>query len=116
MKRRTGDKARLHHILDAINEIENYISGITIHEFSRSSEKKFASVKQLEIIGEAASKITKETKTDYPEVEWTKIIALRNILVHEYYVIDETIVWNIITADLPNLKEQIISLANRFVE
>jgi len=116
MKGRTGDKARLHHILDAINEIENYISGITIHEFSRSSEKKFASVKQLEIIGEAASKITKETKTDYPEVEWTKIIALRNILVHEYYVIDETIVWNIITADLPNLKEQIISLANRFVE
>lgn len=116
MKGRTGDKARLHHILDAINEIENYISGISFNIFSNSSEKKFATVKQLEIIGEAANKITKETKTDYPEVEWIKIIALRNILVHEYYVIDETIVWNIITADLPDLKEQIVSLKNRFIE
>lgn len=116
MKGRTGDKARLHHILDAINEIENYISGISFNVFSNSSEKKFATVKQLEIIGEAANKITKETKTDYPEVEWIKIIALRNILVHEYYVIDETIVWNIITADLPDLKEQIVSLKNRFIE
>lgn len=116
MKGRTGDKARLHHILDAINEIENYISGISFNIFSNSSEKKFATVKQLEIIGEAANKITKETKTDYPEVEWIKIIALRNILVHEYYVIDETIVWNIITADLPDLKAQIVSLKNRFIE
>lgn len=116
MKGRTGDKARLHHILDAINEIENYISGISFNVFSNSSEKKFATVKQLEIIGEAANKITKETKTDYPEVEWIKIIALRNILVHEYYVIDETIVWNIITADLPDLKAQIVSLKNRFIE
>jgi uncharacterized protein with HEPN domain len=94
MKGRTGDKTRLQHILDAICEIENYIRNISIHDFSKSSEKKFASVKQLEIIGEAASKIAKETKSDYPEVEWIKIIALRNILVHEYYVIDETIVWN----------------------
>ena len=102
MKGKISDRARLLHILDAINEIENYTSLITIEEFSKSSEKKFASVKQLEIIGEAAGKITNETKSGHPEVEWTKIIALRNILVHEYYVIDENIVWNIITEDLPS--------------
>jgi uncharacterized protein with HEPN domain len=116
MKGIAGDKARLHHILDAICEIENYIRNLTIDEFSGSSEKKFASVKQLEIIGEAASKITKETKSDHPDVEWIKIIALRNILVHEYYVIDEIIVWNIITEDLPKLKEQIVSLTNRIID
>jgi len=116
MKGIVGDKARLHHILDAICEIENYIRDLTIDEFSGSSEKKFASVKQLEIIGEAASKITKETKSDHPDVEWIKIIALRNILVHEYYVIDEIIVWNIITEDLPKLKEQIVSLTNRIID
>jgi len=116
MKGIVGDKARLHHILDAICEIENYIRNLTIDEFSGSSEKKFASVKQLEIIGEAASKITKETKSDHPDVEWIKIIALRNILVHEYYVIDEIIVWNIITEDLPKLKEQIVSLTNRIID
>ena len=75
MKGKTSDKARLHHILDAINEIENYTRNITLDEFSKSSEKKFASVKQLEIIGEAASKITGDTKTDHPEFEWPKIIA-----------------------------------------
>ena len=113
MKGKTSDKARLQHILDAINEIENYTRNITIDEFSKSSEKKFASVKQLEIIGEAASKITGDTKTDNPEFEWPKIIALRNLLVHEYYIIDASIVWNIIMGDLPDLKEQIISLKNR---
>ena len=104
------------HILDAINEIENYTSLITIEEFSKSSEKKFASVKQLEIIGEAAGKITDETRSGHPEIEWTKIIALRNILAHEYYVIDENIVWDIITEDLPGLKDQIISLADKLID
>ena len=113
MKGKTGDKARLQHILVAINEIENYTRKITLDEFSKSSEKKFASVKQLEIIGEAASKITGETKTENPDLEWSKIIALRNLLVHEYYIIDAVIIWNIIMEDLPKLKEQIISLINK---
>jgi len=113
MKGKISDKARLLHILDAICEIENYTGTITFEEFSKSSEKKFASVKQLEIIGEAAGKITNETKSGHYEVEWTKIIALRNILVHDYYVIDENIVWNIITEYLPEFKAQIISLAKK---
>jgi uncharacterized protein with HEPN domain len=103
-----SDKARLQHILDAIHEIENYTREITFEEFSGSSEKKFASVKQLEIIGEAANRITSETKADHPEIGWQKIIALRNILVHDYYVIDENIVWGIIKKDLPELKNQIV--------
>jgi len=111
-----SNKARLQHILDAICEIENYIRNIIIKKFSGSSEKKYASVKQLEIIGEVAGKMTGETKSRHPEVEWTKIIALRNILVHDYYVIDENVVWNIITEDLPELKEQIVSLLKSFVE
>jgi len=113
MKGKTSDKARLQHILEAILEIENYTRNITIDEFSKSSEKKFASVKQLEIIGEAASNITGDTKTENSELEWPKIIALRNLLVHEYYLIDAAIVWNIIMEDLPNLKKQIISLITR---
>ena len=63
MKGRISDKARLLHILDAIREIENYTGTVTLEEFSKSSKKKFASVKQLEIIGEAAGKITNETKS-----------------------------------------------------
>jgi len=57
MKGKLSDKVRLQHILDAIHEIENYVKNISIDEFSKSSEKKYASVKQLEIIGEAAMQI-----------------------------------------------------------
>jgi uncharacterized protein with HEPN domain len=110
MKGNLSDQARINHICDAIYEIENYVENVSFNDFSKSSEKKFASVKQLEIIGEAASRITKQTKLNHPEVEWAKIIALRNILVHEYYVIDEQVLWNIITNNLPSLKNQIISL------
>ena len=113
MKGKASDKARLQHILDAINEIENYIRNITYNEFSKSSEKKFASIKQLEIIGEAANRITAETKKSNPDLEWAKIISLRNLLIHECYIIDTAIVWNIIMADLPGLKEQITSIINR---
>ena len=113
MKGNLSDTARLKHILDAISEIENYIDNIAIDQFTKSSEKKYATVKQLEIIGEAANRISRKTKLNHPEVEWLKIIALRNILVHEYYLIDENIVWNIITKDLPGLKNQIITLLNK---
>ena len=113
MKGKLSDKARLLHILDAIREIEKYLKNISFDELAKSSEKKFASVKQLEIIGEATNRIIDETKSNNPGIEWTKIIELRNILVHEYYVIDENILWNIIKKDLPDLKNQIIQLSNK---
>jgi len=69
MKGNLSDQARINHIYDAINEIGNYVNNVSYYDFSKSSEKKFASVKQLEIIGEAASRITKQTKLNHPEVE-----------------------------------------------
>jgi uncharacterized protein with HEPN domain len=81
MKGQLSDKARLHHILDAVQSIEAYVEGISLDEFSSSSEKTFATVKQLEIIGEAANRVSDETKAMGPDIEWSKIIALRNILV-----------------------------------
>src|SRR4030042_6244416 len=101
MKGQLSDKARLNHILDAINAIEGYISDISYEEFLSSSEKTFASVKQLEIIGEAASRLSDFTRSVNMDIEWSRIIALRNILVHDYYIIDHAIIWEIITSDLP---------------
>ena len=53
MKGQMTDKIRVHHILDAISEIENYLSDVTYEIFLSSSEKRFATIKQIEIIGEA---------------------------------------------------------------
>lgn len=110
MKGPHSDRARLNHILDAINAIQEYVYECSYEEFSSSSEKTFATVKQLEIIGEAANRTTETTKSSNPHIEWSKIIAMRNILVHEYFVIDHTIIWDIIQDELPTFRIQIVEI------
>jgi uncharacterized protein with HEPN domain len=104
MKDHKGDKSRLLHILDAISEIEEYTQDLDFEGFFRASMPRFASIKQLEIIGEAANYISTDIKERYPDIEWRRIIALRNILIHEYFGVDAKIVWDIIKEDIPNLK------------
>jgi uncharacterized protein with HEPN domain len=96
MKSSLGDKARLAHIIEAINEIELYISGVEITEFENNSMRRLATVKQLEIIGEAVCHISPELIQQYPLIEWRKIKGLRNILVHEYFGIDTMLIWQIV--------------------
>ncbi len=112
MKNSFNDKVRLQHIHDAIKEINSYTANISFKEFKSNSMMIYASVKQLEIIGEAASKITKHFIKLYSEIEWREIIALRNLLVHEYFGIDEEIIWGIIKKDLPELQIKV----NRILE
>lgn len=73
MKEKPGDKQRLQHILDAIDEVEAYTKGSTLDNFLHNSMMRFASVKQIEIIGEAANYLTKETKEKFSSVEWGKL-------------------------------------------
>jgi len=113
MKGQLSDKARLNHILDAIEAIEGYTMDISFDQFSNSSEKTFATIKQLEIIGEAANRITDETKGLDSMIEWSKIIGLRNILVHDYYIVDHSIVWEIVEDELLKLKALIKELMTK---
>ena len=107
MRNNLGDEARLRHILDAVSEIQSYIKNTDIEEFINDSMKKFATVKQLEIIGEAANHISEEMKGKYSDIKWREIVGLRNILIHEYFGVDEYVVWGIITQDIPKLKSHI---------
>ena len=72
MRGKFGDKERLLHILDGIAEIELYIHHIDENSFLEDSMMRFASIKQLEIIGEASKHITVETKEKSPEIAWRK--------------------------------------------
>jgi uncharacterized protein with HEPN domain len=67
-------------------------------------------VRHLQIIGEAASRISVNTQMRFPEVPWGKMIGMRHVLVHGYFEIDLEIVWSVIEKDLPSLKEQIKSV------
>ena len=114
MKNKQSDIIRLQHILDAISEIEQYTANASLEEFTNNSMLKFASVKQLEIIGEAANHISIERQKLYPEIKWRSIIALRNLLIHEYFGIDTQVIWNIINKDIPDLKKNIIKILRKF--
>ena len=105
MKGKLTDKIRIQHILDAIEETENYLSNSSFEDFISNSEKRFATIKQIEIMGEACNHLTNELKQKHSEIEWIQINGFRNISVHEYFGVNLHIVWDIAKNDLPVLKQ-----------
>jgi uncharacterized protein with HEPN domain len=114
MKGLITDKTRVLHILEAIAEIEKYLSGVSYDDFLANSEKRFATVKQIEIIGEACNALTAEFKNSYPDIDWKPIRGFRNISIHEYFAVNFHIVWEIAKNDLPVLKEQFNFALSKF--
>lgn len=110
MKEKPPDEARLQHIKDAIEEVQSYVEGIDLAFFENDSKTRFASIKQLEIVGEAVYHLTQELKEQYPEVEWKAIEGLRHILVHDYYEIQNDILWRIIQVHVPVFKQQVLKI------
>jgi uncharacterized protein with HEPN domain len=107
MQSELGDKIRLKHILDAIEEIETYLLGVEFLIFINNSMMRFACIKQMEIIGEAGNHISAELKSKFTSIEWAQIVGMRNVFVHEYFGIDSSLVWEIIKKDIPELKGKI---------
>jgi uncharacterized protein with HEPN domain len=106
MKGQLTNRTRILHILEAIEEIENYLAGVTYEDFLSNSEKRFATIKQIEIIGEACNSLTNEFKDTHSEIAWKPIRGFRNISIHEYFSVNFHLVWEIAQNDLPILKQQ----------
>lgn len=102
-----ADPIRIAHILDAIQEIENYTQGIDKENFTNNFMMFNATLHQLEVIGEAANSLSESFLAKTPNVPWARIIGLRNIVIHEYFGVDDETIWNIIQINLPQLKVQI---------
>lgn len=97
------DTERLQDILEAIAQIERYVS--QGQEAFRTDELiQVWVVHHLQIVGEAAASLSDEFQAQHAEVPWPAIIAFRNILVHEYFRIELDTVWRIVERDLPELK------------
>lgn len=94
-------------ILECIEKIESYISGVSYRKSMQDSKTKDAVVRNLEIIGEAADQIPKNIQQKYKEIPWSQIIGMRNRLIHGYFVVDYDIVWDIASKELPDLKKKI---------
>lgn len=110
MRSSLGDKVRLQHILDAIQEIESYLVEVDFNTFMENSMMRFACIKQMEIIGEASNHINDETKSRFSSIEWAQIVGMRNVFVHEYFGIDAKIIWEIAKTDIPELKQKVLQI------
>ena len=97
------DAAYLLDILIAAREAREFSTGLSREQFEGSTLHQHAITKTLEIIGEAARKISEQTRDAHPEVPWQDIIAMRHRLVHEYFRIDLEKVWDAVQNDIPEL-------------
>jgi len=97
------DDTRLRHMLDAANEALGFTEGRTKADLARNRQLVLALVKCVEIIGEAASKISDQMRQAHPEVPWRGIVAMRNRLIHGYFDVDLDRVWDTVTGNLPTL-------------
>ena len=107
MREPIRDKGRLEHILTAIDDATQFANQVTFEELKQDKLHTYALVHSIQIIGEASYKLTKEFRDDHPEVEWRDIIGWRHVLVHDYYTIDLSMLWNVIHEELPPLRAQI---------
>lgn len=107
MREPLKDRIRLEHILAAIKNIFQYTDGKTIQQLNDDTMLFYATVKNVEIIGEAAYHLTRAFCKDHPDTPWNDVMRMRNILVHDYYKIRLNEVWKVVQEDLKPLYEQV---------
>ena len=100
----------LQDILTATEKIEEYIQGLSAQEFNKDWKTIDAVIRNLEIIGEAARNMPEEIISGHPEIPWGKMVSMRNKVMHEYFGVDEDILWKTVTEDIPEVKKQIKGL------
>ncbi|WP_243338352.1 HepT-like ribonuclease domain-containing protein [Anaeromyxobacter soli] len=100
---RPDDVIRLRHMLDAAREAMSFAAGRSRGDLERDRMLVLAIVKDVEIIGEAAARVSPAMQASHPEIPWAQIIATRNRLIHAYFDVDLQVVWDTVTDDVPQL-------------
>jgi uncharacterized protein with HEPN domain len=106
------ERLLLTDILSAISLIDSFLSGVTRSDFLADARTQSAVLYQLIVIGEAASRLPSTLRDEYPEVEWGPIVGFRNRVVHGYFAIDWSIVWNAATVNVRTIAPQITAIVN----
>lgn len=102
-----ADLISLQHMLDAAREAVSFVAGKDRRELDGNRMLVLSVVKDIEILGEAASKVSEEGRNACPEIPWRDVVAMRNRLIHGYFDINLDIVWHTVTEELPPIIRQL---------
>lgn len=97
------DRMYAGHILDAARQATEYAAGRTREDLSREPMLRDGLLRQLEIIGEAASRLSATFLESHPEIPWRQVVNMRNRLIHGYFKVDLDLVWRTVQRDIPTL-------------
>ena len=98
-------KLYVRDILNAIKLIESFVQDMDHEEFMNDAKTQSAVIRQFEIIGEAVKKLDPGLTQGYPEMDWTAIAGMRDLLIHQYFGVDLDIVWESLKVDFPAFKK-----------
>ena len=100
----------LGYVLDMLHEARTaleFVSGKTYEQFQQDTQCRYAVIRAIEVLGEAASQVSEEFRNAHPDIEWRKIIGMRHRLIHGYGDIVLSIVWEVVQTDIPDLVNQL---------
>jgi len=109
-----GNKLYFEDIVSSMERIEEYVGEMKEENFYSDHKTIDAVVRNLSIIGEAANNLSENIKLENPDIPWAEIIGMRNKIIHEYFGMDEEILWKTIKADLPEFKKLLEKIGYRF--
>jgi uncharacterized protein with HEPN domain len=110
---RDDDRVRILHMIDAAEALEEFALGKKRGDLDTDRMFLFAVVRAIEVIGEAASRVTRETQDATPEVPWAAVVGMRNKLIHGYFDIDADVVWKTVTAEVPALRHSLEAVVGK---
>lgn len=98
-------------MLEAVDAALRYMDGRTRAELAADQMLFDAVVRQLEVLGEAATHVSESTRSRAPAVPWRGLVGMRNVLIHAYHRVDLDVVWKSVTTELPVLRQTLASIA-----
>jgi len=106
-------KFRIQDMLDAVRKIDRYTEGLAFEDFVKDDKTIDAVIRQLTIIGEAASHVPEDIASMAAAVPWPEIRGMRNVVVHEYFGVNTRIIWETVTKNLPDLRSRLEMLQKK---
>jgi len=109
-----SDTVYMKHILDAANQIQGYVRGMTYETFVTTRLVQDGVIRQFEIIGEAAKNLSDEFRSSHDVLPWRDMAGMRDKLIHQYFGVDLSAVWDSVENDVPLIKEKLIEMLRSY--